>query len=241
MADAERLAADQRPELQVERRREGERALRADEQVGHVDRSVGLAATGDERVEVVAADAPLHGGEARLDLARLARAEREQVGEERSARIVRRHVGEVGLLRPETRRGAVGEHGVHRQHVVAHGAVAQRAAAAGIVAGHAADRGARGRGHVDGEPQAVRLEAAVEVVEDDARFDAAGARLRVERQHAVEVLGAVDDHRLVHVCPHWDVPPPRGSTATPCDLAMPIADSASAIVVGTTAPSGIIW
>ena len=42
------------------------------------------------------------------------------------------------------------------------------------------------------------------------------------------------------VCPACDVPPPRGSTLTPSSRAIAIARSASAIVRGTTTPSGII-
>ncbi len=199
MADAQSAPAEQRPQLEVERGREGERALRADQQVRHVDRAVAVAARSrrHQRVEVVAADAALHGGEARLHLAGLAGADREQVGEQGAARVVAGHVGEVGALCAEARRRAVGEHRVDADDVVAHRAVAQRAAAAGIVAGHAADRGAGGGRDVDREPQAVRLEPAVEVVEHEARLDPAGARLDVEVEHPVEVLGAVDDEPLV--------------------------------------------
>ncbi len=41
------------------------------------------------------------------------------------------------------------------------------------------------------------------------------------------------------VCPHCEVPPPRGSTLTPSVRAIAIARSASATVCGTTTPSGI--
>ena len=43
------------------------------------------------------------------------------------------------------------------------------------------------------------------------------------------------------VWPHCEVPPPRGSTVTPSSRAMASARSASAMVRGTTTPSGIIW
>ncbi len=43
------------------------------------------------------------------------------------------------------------------------------------------------------------------------------------------------------VCPHWLVPPPRGSTGTPCSRAMAIAAATSSIVRGTITPTGSIW
>ena len=46
---------------------------------------------------------------------------------------------------------------------------------------------------------------------------------------------------LLMVCPHCEVPPPRGITATPSSRAIAIARSASAIVRGTTTPTGMIW
>ena len=42
------------------------------------------------------------------------------------------------------------------------------------------------------------------------------------------------------VCPHCEVPPPRGSTETPSSRAIAIARAASSIVRGVTTPSGII-
>ena len=43
------------------------------------------------------------------------------------------------------------------------------------------------------------------------------------------------------VCPHWLVPPPRGSTGTPASRAMAMAASTSAIVRGANTPTGSIW
>ena len=42
------------------------------------------------------------------------------------------------------------------------------------------------------------------------------------------------------VCPHCEVPPPRGVTATPSSRAIAIARSASSIVRGATTPIGTI-
>ena len=41
--------------------------------------------------------------------------------------------------------------------------------------------------------------------------------------------------------PHCDVPPPRGSTGTPCSRAIAIAASMSLARFGMTTPSGSIW
>ena len=99
------------------------------------------------------------------------------------------------------RQRAVGQHRLDREHVVAHGAVAQRAAAAGIVAGHAADGGARGGRDIDREPQPVRLELPVEIVEHDAGLDRAARALDVEIEDAGEIFGAIDHQRFADRLP----------------------------------------
>ncbi len=43
------------------------------------------------------------------------------------------------------------------------------------------------------------------------------------------------------VWPHCEVPPPRGVTLTPSARATASARSASAMLRGTTTPSGMIW
>ena len=43
------------------------------------------------------------------------------------------------------------------------------------------------------------------------------------------------------VCPHWLVPPPRGSTGTFRSRAMSIAIVTSRSLVGTSTPTGMIW
>ena len=83
------------------------------------------------------------------------------------------------------------------EHVLAGVAVAQRARAAGIVADHAADGGARGGRDVDREPEAVRLEPAVELVEHDAGLDHAALAGDVELDQVVEIARAVDHQRGV--------------------------------------------
>ena len=162
-----------------------QRAFRADQQMGEVDRIVG----GHQRVEIVAADPALHLGEARRDLAGLAAAQRQHGGDE----FARRLVGGVLVELGEAAGGAVGKDRVDGDDVVAHRAVAQRARAAGIVAGHAADGGARRGGDVDGKPQAVRLQEPVEIVEDDARLDHRATARDVQLQELVEMLRRVDD------------------------------------------------
>jgi hypothetical protein len=43
------------------------------------------------------------------------------------------------------------------------------------------------------------------------------------------------------VCPHWLVPPPRGSTGTFSSRAMASAVATSSGVRGTSTPTGMIW
>ena len=188
MAGANGAATEQRRQLQFDAGREGERALAADQHVREVD----VVLSGRQRVEIVAADAPLHLREARRDLVLLACTDGQQIARQRPDRF--RRVG-GGADTAEMRLGAIGEDGVDRHDVVAHRAVAQRAAATGVVAGHAADGGARGGRDVDRVPEAVLFKLAVEVVEDDARLDRDTAAGDVEIENAVEIFRAVDHQR----------------------------------------------
>ena len=43
------------------------------------------------------------------------------------------------------------------------------------------------------------------------------------------------------VCPHCDVPAPRGSSGTCRSRAMSIAAATSSAVLGTNTPTGITW
>ncbi len=43
------------------------------------------------------------------------------------------------------------------------------------------------------------------------------------------------------VWPHWEVPPPRGSTLTPASRAISSAAATSSLSRGTTTPMGSIW
>ena len=192
---ADRAAAEQRRQLQFDAGREAERAFGADQHMREVD----VVLARHQRVEIVAADAALHLREARGDLVGLARADREQVLGQRPQR--RRHVVEVAADAAEMRQRAVRQQRLDRDHVVAHGAVAHRAAAAGIVAGHAADGGARGGGDIDREPQPVRLELAVEIVEHDAGLDRAARALDVEIEDAGEIFRAIHHQRFADGLP----------------------------------------
>ena len=172
---------------------ERERAFGADQDV----REIVLGVLRHELVDVVAADAALDLREALGDLVGLARAQRQQRFRDAAQRQIRRQLGKIGRDRAEMRRPAVRQHRVDRHDVVARDAVAQRARAAGIVAGHAADGGARGGRDVDREPQAVRLELAVQLVQHDAGLDDARLLGHIERDDFVQVLRAVDDERMV--------------------------------------------
>jgi len=156
-------------------------------------RQIEPVAAGGERVEVVAADPALDLGKLRLDLVRLACGEVEQCARHRAQRRMGRQIRQIGRGRTEMHGGAVGHDRVDREHVLARIAITQRARPARIIADHAADRRARGGGDIDGKPQAVRLEPAVELVEHNAGLDHAALPRHVELDQMVEVFRAVDD------------------------------------------------
>ena len=78
MTDTQHLAADDRPQLELDLCGEGERAFGADQQMRHV---VGRVAR-HQRIEIVAADAPLHLRKSLGNLGCLAAAEIEHVAEQ---------------------------------------------------------------------------------------------------------------------------------------------------------------
>src|SRR5258706_8558817 len=95
------------------------------------------------------------------------------------------------------RRGAIRQHGIYRQHVVAGHAVTQGPRATGVVARHAADRRAGGRRNIDRKPQPVRLELAIEVIELDPGFNDAASTRHVEIENAIEVFRTYDHDGMV--------------------------------------------
>src|SRR5919197_598302 len=72
-----------------------------------------------------------------------------------------------------------------------------RVDAARVVAEHAANVRVLVRGRVGPPCQAVLLGGELQVVADDAGLDARELLLRIDLEDAVQVLGTVDDHRLV--------------------------------------------
>ena len=120
MAGADRTLAEQRRKLQLDARGERERAFRAEQDV----REIVLRRIRGERIQIVAADAALNFGKARLDLVRLAQADIKQIRCKRSQRRIRRQIGQASRHGAEMRSCAVGQHCIDRQNVVAHGAVA---------------------------------------------------------------------------------------------------------------------
>jgi len=82
MAGADRALADERRKLELDRGGKGERALGADQDM----REIEVVAARRERIEIVAADPPLHLGKARLDLVRLRGGQRQQALRQREER-----------------------------------------------------------------------------------------------------------------------------------------------------------
>ena len=185
-----RLGARQRHQIQLRGDDQAERPLRADNQLGEVE---GLRAV-DELVEVVAADAPQHFREAAVDFAGavLGDLPHRAVGA-RLERIARDGgVERRAIERTETRHRAVRQHDVELEDVIDRLAVQDRAGAARVVRDHAADGGAAGRRDVGREPQPVRPQLRVQVVEDDARLDPRRAIGQADVDDLVEVLRGVE-------------------------------------------------
>jgi hypothetical protein len=237
VTDAEHPPPDHRPEPHLDGGEIGERALRADEKVGEVDR----LRVGHEGVEVIAADAAIQLGEAGVNQVGVARPKGEHLcGDPVSGGVAARALRGDGA---EACHAAVGEDRLDREDVVAHGAVAQRPPAAGIVGRHAADGGARGGGDVDREPEVVRLQDSVELVEDHAGLYNRAAVLDVELDDAVEVPGVVNDEAAVDgLAALGGAPaPPRPVMGTPSSRATASVAATSSREAGTTTPCGMIW
>ncbi len=172
--------------LSLQPAEQGERALGADQELGHV-------VTGRAHpVEIVAADPPQHLGKVPGDRIRLALGEGAHLLDQAQIAAVLRHALEIAWHFGETDRLAVGEQRVDREQIVDHDAVADRAGAAGVVGGHAAQRRARAGRDVDREEQPVRLQEAVQPIEHEPRLDPDGALPGVELEHPIEVLRVVD-------------------------------------------------
>ena len=212
MTDAQHLVFRQGLQVQVQLGRKGQRAFRPDQKMrqvrmglwavqGGVGPGPFVGAARHQRVDVVPADPAHQIGEALLDVIGFAPADGQQVGDhvllfgrQACGRCVRRQFAELHGL-------AVHGDGVDGADVVAHRAVDDGARTAGIVPGHAADRRA-GRGRdVDREPQAVRFQVGVQMIQHQARLHQGLAARGVEIENLVQVLGQVDDQRLAHRLP----------------------------------------
>ena len=163
---------------------EAEGALRADDQLGEVERPRGVG----ETVEVVAPDPAQDLRVPAVDLGRVGRRQLahrpvagalEGVGRAGRLELVRGERAQVGD-------GPVAERHVQVEHVIDGLAVQHRARPARVVADHAADGGPVGGRDVGGEAQPVRREVRVQLVEDDAGLDARPPLLGVHLEHAVE-------------------------------------------------------
>jgi hypothetical protein len=182
---------------QSQRRAEDDDAgrLRADEGSSEVE-----AALRQEPVEVgIARDATRQLGEASADQLGVGRGEVADAGMDLPPAAPRRDDrGEVfGGGRADLHARAVVGENVEALDVVDGEAGHHRVNATRVVADHAAERVVGVGGRVGAEGQAVLLGRVAQGVEDAAGFDAGGAGVRVDGQHAVEVAGEVDDERGV--------------------------------------------
>ena len=186
----QRLCPGQRHQAHRGFDHEAQGAFGADDDAGEIHGLRGI----DEGVEVVAADASQELGEATVDLARVRLGQRGN----RPVRVTLDAAcvagdGQIGRAqRTEMRHTGIGQHHVQIADVIDGLAVDDRAGAARVVRDHPADGGAAGRRHVGREAEVMWLERGVEVVEHHAGLHAGGARLRIDREDAVEVLRGVE-------------------------------------------------
>ncbi len=192
VAGADRAAAKQWRKFQLDLGRERERSFRADEKMRKID----IVPTGDERVEIVAADAALHFRKTPLDLGRFACRDGEKIAHQRL-----RNVDGAFADAPKMGARTVGQNGVDRKNVLPRIAIAQRTRAAGVIAHHAADSGAGGCRDIDRKPKTRGLQSAIEFVQRDAGFDDAAPSGGIEIDDSVEMPRAVDDDQFIDRLP----------------------------------------
>ena len=162
---------------------------------------VEVIAPGQQRIHIVAADPALHFREARDDFVGLTGAKREQIAGQTEHRRIGPEFRQITRSRTQNFAPAIGEDRFHGDDVFARVAIAERARAAGIVGGHAADGGARRGRDVDREPQAMRFERAVEIVQHDAGLDRAALVFNVDVDDSIEIFRAVEHQRGIHRLP----------------------------------------
>ena len=148
----------------------------------------------DERIEVVAADAPQHLRKPPLDLGGMPEAELGNLaigaGLDAIARPRPREL--LGGQRPEMRERSVGEHDALFEDVIDGLAEQHRAGAARVVGHHAAHGGAARRRHIGREPQLMRPQRRVELVEHHPGLDPRPALVRIDLENAIQVLRRVE-------------------------------------------------
>ncbi len=185
-----RLGGGQRHQIEARFDDQAERAFGADDQLRQIER----ARRFDELIEVVAADAAEHFGEAAIDFRGTVSGQppNRAIGSRFKAIAGARGVEPDGIERPKVRDLTVCEHDVQIEHVVDRLAVNHRARAARVVADHAANRRAAGRRHIRCEAQPVRPELRVQHVEHDTRLDPRPALGGVHFEHAIEVFRRIE-------------------------------------------------
>ena len=200
MADPQHAASNQRPQLQFDLCKIGQRPLAADQQMRQVDRDI----RGHQRIDVIAAHAARQLGKAGIDQCGMVAPHRQQrIGQSRIRTA-------PGIQRAELRDAAIGHDRFDGQHVAAHRAIAKRPPAAGIICRHPANGRARGGRDIDGEPQPVRFQRAVEIVKHDPRLHHNTAILDIQLQNTVEMHRVVEDEPGIHGLPGL-----RGAAAAP--------------------------
>ena len=185
-----RLGRRQRHEIDPRRQHERERPFGPDDQPRQVERSCWI----HELIEVVATDAPQDAGKPPADFIGMPR---RQLAHRAIARAHQIAAGACGVeIRPAERlkavNRAVGEHDFEIEDVIDRLPVQDRSRAARVVRDHPADRRAAGGGNVGSEPESVRPQRRVQLVEHDVRFDARPALRRVHLEQPIEVFRCVE-------------------------------------------------
>ena len=160
--------------------------------MGEVDR--GVAAFGDQCVNIISADAAHQVREAGGNFILFPHAQRQQVAGQLG-------IGHAGGQFAEMHFRSVSEDCVDCIHIVAHRAVDDGTGAAAVIAGHAAD-GCLGRGrHIDGKHEPMRRKEAVQLIQHHAGLHGDPPRLGVEVHNLVQMAAYIDDNGFANGLP----------------------------------------
>ena len=199
LANAQNLARLDRPQLQIQRRRKGQSALRPHQQPRQAT-APRRPRRRCQRFNIIAAHAAELFGEAGSDFLSLPRTKRAQALDQisnaarhLSAQIIRQ------IAKAEPR--PIRQQRINRQHIIGHQSVADGFGPAGIIRRHAANGAALPGGRVHRIENALRLQRVIQGAQGNARFHPRHAPLGIHFQHAPQVFRAIQHQSAINRLP----------------------------------------